>query len=154
MAERRTVVGAEKSGTLTDHVVEDEESVDLGQEADFVGTERHDLVIRADEALESRLGERVRGIGELGPVAGSARNPREEVEIEQARFDAKPVVVPAREQSKVVAVSRHREVPQVPIDEYRDLGPVVVVHLVEADQEVVGMAAQHTDVFRWQLKVA
>ena len=71
-AELLAQVRPEEAGALFDDIVEDEEAIALGDEANLDLRERVHLVIRPEEAKEGFLGERVRAIRPVGPVTGSA----------------------------------------------------------------------------------
>jgi len=115
-------------------------------------------VVGTQEGKESRLEQGVRGIGEGGAVACTAAHPRQKVEVEDARFEAEPVVVPATEEAKAAAVigvtggrvvEDHGEVAEIPIDQHGDALPLVVVERFELQQELMCVAVEYADVF-WQ----
>src|SRR4051794_36712506 len=97
----------------------------------------------------------MRTIREARAVTGRARHPRQEVEIEQAWFDAKPVVVPSAVEAEApVGGSLDREVAEVPIDEDGDLRPLVVANFDEAFEKSVGVLPQHSNAFGREVEVA
>ena len=143
----RAQIVAKEPRPFANHVVEDEDAVGVRQELDVTAREWVHLVVGAHELNEPWFGQHVRRIGKRRTVTGARRHPRQKVEVEQARLHAEPVVVPPRKEAHGTVVAHDAEVAEIPVDEDRNLRPLVVVHGLQLKQQLVGEARQDTDVF-------
>ena len=130
--------------TLANDVIQQEETVRLANELDVHFGERVDPMVGTQEPLESWLQQRMRAVGELRTVTGTARHTAERVEVQHLGINTKPVVIPTAEQPETTIGSRlHTEVAEVPIDEHRYALQFVVAQLIEAVEEQPRMSFHH-----------
>jgi hypothetical protein len=100
-------VFAEKVLPDPDHIVQKKNTVRFLEEEKFILRKRVDAVVGAQESEESLFEEGVHRVAERILVAFFTHNARAKIEVECARLQAKPIVVPAREQPEAVVRQSH-----------------------------------------------
>jgi hypothetical protein len=147
-----TQVSSKESRSLTNDVVQNEESKCLGDEPNFFFGQREDLVIGRKELEELGFMESVRRVRPLSSISCLRGDAGQEVEVQNARLEPEPVVIPSREETKGLLLRRvesHREVAEIPIDKDRNSVPRVVPNSLQFEKKVMSVPPQNAHILGW-----
>src|SRR5690606_29065495 len=125
-------------------VVENEEAIGLFQEEQVLLFEGKDRVIGAEKTRKTRVKEGGRVVAEQRFIPFRAHDASGKIEVEGARQDAKPVVVPARIEPKAAPLQPDREVANVPIQEHWNARHRVVAEALGVDEQRLALLAKET----------